>query len=69
VKRPRGRNDPAWFEPYRELGYQEALARAEAEGRPVRVLLPGTFRFDDLVFDRLNLAIDADENLLDIYPG
>jgi hypothetical protein len=33
------------------------------------VLRPGTFRFDDLDIERLNLAIDADENLLDIYPG
>jgi hypothetical protein len=62
-------NDPVWFEPYRQLGYREALVRAESEDRPVRVLHPGDMWFDDLVFDRLNLKIDADEHLLDIFPG
>jgi len=62
-------NDPTWFEPYRQLGYQEVLFRAAAEGRPMRVLRPDTTRFEDLLFDRLNLSIDADGNLLDIYPG
>ena len=69
MQRPHGMNDPVWFEPDRQLGYQEALVRAESEGRPLRVLPPGVMWFDDLVFDRLNLKIDADENLLDIFPG
>jgi len=62
-------NDPTWFEPYRGLDYQEALDRAEAEGRVVRVLRPGDMWFDDLVFGRLTLQIDAGEKLVKIFPG
>jgi hypothetical protein len=36
-----------------------------AEGRLVRGCIP----FDDLVFGRLNLQLDAGEKLLQIFPG
>jgi hypothetical protein len=52
-------DDPPWLAAYRGLSWERARDRAVAEGRPVRVLRPGSVVTMDHRPDRLNLHLDA----------
>lgn len=60
---------PAWLADYRGLPWTEARDRASAEGRPVRVLRPGSVVTMDFRPDRLNLRLDDDGDLVDVTAG
>ncbi|MEZ0493244.1 I78 family peptidase inhibitor [Kineococcus sp. TBRC 1896] len=51
------------------LSVSGALERARAQGRPVRVLRPGSEMTSDLRPDRLNLHVDADGELEALSAG
>ncbi|MDO9381019.1 MAG: I78 family peptidase inhibitor [Nocardioidaceae bacterium] len=59
----------AWFADYADLGTDDALARAESDGRPVRVLPPGTMMTMDWRPDRLNVHLDDAGALDHLAPG
>jgi hypothetical protein len=61
--------DVAWLRNYRGLGLEDAKARAVAEGRPLRVIRPGSALHADFKAHRLNLYLDADGNLTEIHAG
>ncbi len=61
--------DLSWIESYHGLTLQEAVERAEAEGRPYRVIGPHSVVTMDLRTDRLNLVVDDDEHLTSMRAG
>lgn len=58
-----------WIDDYAGLGVDEALALAETQGRPVRVLHPGDAMTMDWRPDRLNLYLDDAGALADVRAG
>jgi hypothetical protein len=59
----------SWFLAYQGLGLQEAKALAAEEGRPCRVMYPGSGRTDDSMPQRLNIHLAEDGSLLELWPG
>jgi len=53
------RFDNTWLEEYRGLSLNAAVRKAEAEGRPVRVVRPDSILSADLSFNRLNVHVNA----------
>ena len=58
-----------WLGAYRGLAWPQAEARARAEGRPVRVLRPGSVVTLDFRPDRLNIHLDEHDELRDLTAG
>jgi len=61
--------DNAWLEDFAGLSLEAAVTRAEAEGRPVRVLRPGADVTLDFRLDRLNLRVDSAGELQELSAG
>ena len=59
----------AWFKGYLGLDLQAATARADAEGRPCRIIRPGDAIHADYKDDRLNVYLDDAGNLLRMVVG
>lgn len=60
---------PAWFASYEGLPLSETVALAKAEGHPVRVLRPGALASADSRPNRLNILVDADDQIVAIHAG
>lgn len=58
-----------WLTEYAGLPWREAVARAEADGRTVRVLRPGTPATKDFRPDRLNVLLDEHDDLVELTAG
>ena len=58
-----------WVARYVDLSVKDAVALAESEGRPVRVLGPGMVTTADLRTNRLNIFLDERGNTKRIYAG
>ena len=58
-----------WLDDYQGLSLDEAKARAEAEGRPVRVVPRNGVVTLDFRPSRLNLCLDDDGNLARMFAG
>ena len=63
------RNDTEWVTRYAGLDLAGALALAEDEGRPTRVLRPGDAMTMDWRPGRLNLHVDDDGTLVEVRAG
>ncbi|WP_432521016.1 I78 family peptidase inhibitor [Kineococcus sp. SYSU DK006] len=61
--------DNTWLRDFVGLSLEAAIERAAAEGRPVRVLHPGSDVTLDFRPDRLNLRLDASGDLQDVSAG
>jgi hypothetical protein len=59
----------AWIERYRLLSMEAALALAQQEGRPVRVIGPRDGVRADLIPQRLNIRIDDDGAMIEMSAG
>ena len=64
-----GAPERAWLAGYRGLSWPAAVERARAEGRPVRVLRPGSVVTMDFRPDRLNLHLDEHDELVSLTAG
>ncbi|MFY0408497.1 I78 family peptidase inhibitor [Solicola sp. PLA-1-18] len=64
-----GQGETDWFSAYADLGKDDAIARAQADGRRVRVLEPGMMMTMDWRPDRLNVHLDASGHLDHLAPG
>lgn len=61
--------DNTWLRNYTGLSIDAAVGKAQAEGRPVRVLRPGSDVTLDFCPDRLNLHVDANGDLRELTAG
>lgn len=59
----------AWFDRYAGLGLEEARRLAEEEGRPIRIFESSRRLRPSLVYDRLNLFLGPDGELVGMRPG
>ena len=65
----RVREDRDWLAAYRGLSPEQVRRRARDEGRPLRVLHPGSVVTMDFRPDRLNLHLDEHGEPLDVTAG
>ena len=61
--------DNTWLADFTGLSLAAAIAKAEVEGRPVRVLHPWSDMTLDFRPDRLNLRLDAAGDLNEMSAG
>ena len=61
--------DNTWLEDFAGLSLEAAVAKAEVEGRPVRVLRRGSEVTLDFRPERLNLRLDAAGELQETSAG
>lgn len=52
-----------WLTEFEGLPWETAVAKAQAQGRTVRIIRPGTPVTKDFRPDRLNVHLDADDQL------
>ncbi|WP_380162725.1 I78 family peptidase inhibitor [Kineococcus sp. R86509] len=61
--------DNTWLADFIGLSLTAAIEKAEAEGRPARVLRPWSDMTLDFRPDRLNLRVDAAGDLIEMSAG
>ncbi|GAA0314946.1 hypothetical protein [Kineococcus aurantiacus] len=61
--------DNTWLADFTGLSLTAAIEKAEAQGRPLRVLYPWSDMTLDLRPDRLNLHLDAAGGLVEVSAG